>query len=465
MFRPSPEQTRFGPIPVRLILSIILIFAVVLTVLLVLGIEREKNVVEGLVKAQELSQRDRLIFFQSREDLIFVTIILFLVSGIAVSVVVTYQSYHAARKTLERVKSLARSILYSLPNGVLTIDRKGSVSAVNPLAEKILRVRADEILGKPFGSVFPEPSPIRAILQSAFERGDHAKDRDFVFPAGAEPAETIRVSTSALKDIDQESAGVVMLLKDISELIHLEQQLRRSDKLSALHTLSAGVAHEIRNPLSALDLNLHLLQEEVRQERSPTPEVERYFQVLNAEIQRLKGILDNFMRFAKPSLGPLQGVRIHDMLVRIGRFMKYEADERHVAIQCDPASEIPPLLGDETQLSQAFLNIVINALQSMPNGGVLRIGARKLDEEPRPAVEVAISDTGPGIRKEELERLFEPFYTTRKDGSGLGLAIAYRIIEDHRGSIRVRSTVGAGTTFLIRLPLGTAGERSARVPA
>jgi PAS domain S-box-containing protein len=462
MFRPSPEQTLFGQIPVRLILSIILIFAVALTLILILGIEREKNVVEGLVKVQELSQQELLTFLQSRKDLIFVTIILFLVSGIGISVVVTTQSYHATRKTLEQVKSLARSILYSLPTGVLTIDRRGSVTAVNPFAEKILKVPAGEILGKPFMAIFPEQDPIRDILQSAFERGNHVKDQDIAYPVGcSESPATVRLSTSELKDIDQASAGVVMLLQDISELIRLEQQLRRSDKLSALHTLSAGVAHEIRNPLSALDLNLHLLDQEIRG-RNSSKEVEHYLRVLDAEIERLKGILDNFTRFTKPSAIRLQEVRLCEVLGQLSHLLEFEAKEKGIRLISRFPENPIQIMGDGTQLSQAFLNILINAIQAIPREGTVTVEVRMAGGDISFA-EILIHDTGAGIPASEIPRLFEPFYTTKKEGSGLGLPIAHRIIEDHHGTIQVHSTVGVGTTVLIRLPLQAAGERSPKV--
>lgn len=464
MFRPNPEHTLFGQIPVRLIISIILIFAVVISIILVLGIEREKMIVERMVNTQELPQEKVTTFFKSREDLITLSIVLFLLSGIGVSVVVTYQSYHATRKTLEQVKSLARNILHSVPSGILTVDQEGRITALNPFAEHILNLSAASTLGQPISKVLPEGDPMRSLLEKALMNRNYVQDLDLSYPSLGNKMTTVRVTTSALQDLAQQSAGVVMLLQDVGDLVLLEQRLRTSEKLSALDTLSAGVAHEIRNPLSALDLNLHLLEGELSQEKKSEPRVEKYLEILNVEVQRLKEILDNFLRFSKPTPLKITEVSIGQILMRLLHLLSYEADEKHIKIETQLTTDLPPVMGDETQLSQVFLNILINAFQAMPQGGLIRMTSAVTGEVPHQTVELHFQDTGVGIPQKELSKLFEPFYSTKKEGSGLGLAIAYRIVEDHHGTIRVDSQEGKGTTVTVRLPVASIAKKVEQVP-
>jgi PAS domain S-box-containing protein len=459
MLRPDPEQTVFGYIPVRLIVSLIILFTLVMTVVLVLGIQHEKNIVEGLLKATDLPPEKFLGFERFSEDLIKIALVLFLLGGIGISVLVTYQHYHTTKKTLEQVKSLARNILKSVPNGILTVDQEGRVTAINPVAEQILSLSATQALGQSYLGLFPEEDPIHGILSGALDGRQYLQDQDISYPVASSQQVAIRVTVSELKDHRQAYAGVVLLLRDVSELLILEQQLRRSEKLSALHTLSAGVAHEIRNPLSALDLNLHLLEDELSEEHRARPAVKKYLDVLSVEIQRLKDILDNFMRFSKPLALKMERVDLARVLHHILRLLGHEASEKSVRFEISVPEKIPPVQGDETELSQVFLNIIINALQAMPRGGILKVSAVLMGEPPRQAIEVRISDTGIGIPKQNLPKLFEPFFTTKEYGGGLGLPITYRIVEDHGGSIHIESHEGTGTTVAVRLPSMTGVER------
>lgn len=435
-----------------------------ISIILVLGIEREKSIVEKMVNTQELPQEKVTTFFKSREDLITLSVVLFLLSGIGVTVIVTYQSYHATRKTLEQVKSLARTILHSIPSGILTLNREGRITALNPSAEQILNLRAAGVLGQSFLKVFPVGDPIGTLLARAHIDRNYVQDQDLSCSSDGHKVITIRVTTSELKDPDQKSAGVVVLLKDVSDLVVLEQKLRISEKLSALHTLSAGVAHEIRNPLSALDLNLHLLEEGLSGEKKSAPGVQKYLEILNAEIQRLKEILDNFLRFSKPVPLKLEEVHVAQILMRLIQLLHYEAEEKQIRIETDFAADLPPVMGDETPLSQVFLNVTINAFQAMPQGGLIRITTAVTGQEPPQEVEVCISDTGVGVPQKELSKLFEPFYSTKREGSGIGLAIAYRIVEDHHGTIQVDSKEGAGTTVTVKLPVVHATPKVEKVP-
>lgn len=454
MFRPDPQQPLFGNFQVRLIIPVLLIVAAVVAVVVFLGLEHERTVIEEITRQSAHAESIR-----SRAHLIQTAVLLFLFAGLCISALLTYQSYQATRQTLERVKGLARNILHSIPSGVLTVDQTHRVTAINPMAEHILGVSANSGLGLEISRLFSVEDPIYRCMEEAIDHETFVRNLDIRYP----PTESrwVRLTTSPLADHERRRTGVVILLQDVTDLLVLEEQLRRSEKLSALHTLSAGVAHEIRNPLSALDLNLHLLHEEVTAEPVNQEPVQRYLEIVNTEVRRIRGIVDNFLRFARPTSLVLGEVKLDEVVQHIVELVRYEAQERGVDIAVEFPTDLPDVSGDETQLGQVFLNLMINAVQAMPKGGTLRIVGTNGTAAGRSTIDVSVTDTGVGITKADLSKVFEPFFSTKPSGNGLGLAIAYRIVEDHHGAIRVTSQEGAGTTFVLSFP---AVSSSARLP-
>jgi signal transduction histidine kinase len=241
-------------------------------------------------------------------------------------------------------------------------------------------------------------------------------------------------------------------------LLEKETQLRRADRLSALGQLSAGLAHEIRNPLGAIKGAVEILEEDYP---AGHPKAEFYAIILK-EVKRLNDVVTNFLNFARPVALHFAPVDVREVLTGLEGLISGQA--RAYRVQIFTSFHVGParVMVDEALLKQAFLNIALNALEAMPDGGDLAISTRLadpatagiLDSEPRQEwVEAIFDDTGCGILEEHLSRVFDPFFTTKKDGTGLGLAITYRIIENHRGIIRVMSQPGKGTTFVITLPL------------
>jgi signal transduction histidine kinase len=204
-----------------------------------------------------------------------------------------------------------------------------------------------------------------------------------------------------------------------------------------------------------MDLNLHLLEEELRDSGTLGGQGARYLHVLNAECRRLSVILDNFMKFARPGSLDLHEVDLTALIEHVTALMQFEAEERKVRLELNIEEQVPCVLGDETAISQVLLNIVVNALHAMPNGGHCRIAAGAQDSVGKRWVALSVTDTGIGIAKQELSRVFEPFYTTKPSGTGLGLAIAYRIMQDHGGTIQVSSAPGSGTTVVMTFPVAT----------
>ncbi len=451
MFRPSPDITLLQRAPVRLIAAVLLIVAIAVSALLLFSLEHEAFVLRGVTEGKPVPSEVFWGIGHARHDLVAITVLLFLLSGFGIAALITFQHYAGTRKTLEAVKGLARNILESIPTGVLTVDREGRITAVNPAAVLTLHRETDDLLGRSFEEVFAEGDRMRVALDGALRRRLHLDHHDMSYGADGN-VRTIRISTADLAGDDGQPGGVMLLLKDVTELLDLERRVRVADKLAGLHTLSAGVAHELRNPLSALDLNLHLLEEELASRGGLGPNVRAYLGVLNAETRRLSTILDNFMRFAKPGSVHPQPMDTRKLLAHITSLLRYEAAERGIRLTVEQTDALPDLLGDEAYIGQVLVNVLVNAFQAMPAGGLCRIHAAGVSDGGRNMVEIVVQDSGVGIRQEDMARLFEPFYTTKDTGSGLGLAIAYRIVQDHGGTIRVSSAPETGTRVTVSLP-------------
>ncbi|MCC6141764.1 MAG: PAS domain-containing protein [Nitrospira sp.] len=453
MFRPSPQTSLFQDLPIRLISTVLLILALVVSVLLLFGLEHEKVIVQGLSEGKDLPTGFLSGLWQSRYDMLSMTLLLFLLGSIGIAAVITFQHYSSTRRTLEEVKGLARNILESIPTGVVTVDRNGQITAVNPSATVTLQRSTDTLLGQSYEDVFVEGETIRLVLDGVLQSHRHVDHHDMPYDTTGQPR-TIRVTTADLAGDDGRSAGAIVLLKDVTELLNLERRVRVADKLTGLHTLSAGVAHELRNPLSAVDLNLHLLEEELKEQGALGKQSIHYIHVLNAECRRLSVILDNFMKFARSGSMGMHEVHVLAAIEHIMALMQFDAEERKILFTHTVETALPPVLGDETQIGQVLLNIVVNAFHAMPDGGQCHITAETRTTDGKHWVEISVKDTGLGIQQEALPRLFEPFYTTNPNGTGLGLAIAYRIMQDHEGTITVSSAPGHGTTVTIGFPAG-----------
>ena len=452
MFRPVPTAVFWRKIPYRPIAVVVLILALVVSVILLFSLEREKLLLQGLTQGGTVPTELFPALWQSRRDAILVTVLVFLVSAIAIAGVIILLHYDSTRRTLEEVKGLARNILESIPTGVLTINRNGQVTAVNASAAATLKRSTEELLGQSYEQMFPPGDMIRIVLDGALNHEHHVDHHDMPYRAG-DHTRTIRLSTADLTGDEGGPVGVIVLLKDVTELLGLERRVWIADKLAAMHTLSAGVAHELRNPLSAIDLNLHLLEEDLREKGLLAAQGSRYLHILNAECRRLSVILDNFMKFARPGSVSLHEVDVKTLINHILALMHFEAEERKIRLEQVVEETLPPVVGDETHISQVLVNILVNSFHAMPNGGLCQIAVAQRETDGKAWVEIAVKDDGVGITKEEISHLFEPFYTTKSSGTGLGLAIAYRIMQDLGGTIQVSSVPGRGTTVVTQFPV------------
>ncbi len=236
---------------------------------------------------------------------------------------------------------------------------------------------------------------------------------------------------------------VLVLLQDITELKKAQEQLMQSEKLTALARLSAGVAHEIGNPLTSISSYVQILKDMDFDEFTKDA-----LETISRHINRIATIVRQMSRFAKTQAEEIKNVKIRELLNSTLELVKYDKRTKNINIEVDIPEDLPDIYVDGNQMIQVFMNLVLNAADAMPGGGSLYIKAERKDSH----VEISFRDTGHGIEKEHLDRIFDPFFTTKEKGSGLGLAVSYSIVKSFGGDITVESTPGKGSTFIIRLP-------------
>ena len=381
-----------------------------------------------------------------------------LLNLISLSTILRDRNNLAAR---EKLQTLLAQILESLEIGVVVLDSKGYLNLANESARKLL----PEIPKRPMDAQYLEvlgdyPEP-KEIVKSALDGGGFVKEVEHDLGSRNEPC-AARITTLPLKGTHGRINGVLLLVNDVREVVAMERQVRAAERLSTLGTVAAALAHEIRNPLEAMNLNLELLGrslDESKIGRGDPDRKHKYLRVIESEIARMGKIVDNFLSFVRPSHTPVSNVRLDEILRRVVDLIESQARSRRVDIALDIHGQAITVAGLDDQLTQVFLNLMINSLEAMPDGGRLSVRAEipaETDAQLR-MIAVRIQDTGEGIPPERMARLFDPFFSTRPRGTGLGLTIAQRFVRECRGRILVESVLGKGSTFIVELPLVSIG--------
>ncbi len=268
--------------------------------------------------------------------------------------------------------------------------------------------------------------------------------------------------THPIDDGEGAFVGAMLVARNLGYMNQVHSTLNYSRKLAALGRLMAGVAHEVKNPLNAMTIHLELLKGKLEAVGEPVgtgargshlipraSNVDKHVEVISTEIQRLDQVLNGFLKFARPDELKLQPIRLPAVISDIITSVTPEADRLRVTVKHDCPVDLPPINADPGMLRQALLNLALNACQAMPGGGTLRIACRVAS---RGRVEIDIEDTGVGIAPENLQKIFDLYFTTKENGSGIGLSMVYRIVQLHDGEVEVQSTPGRGTRFRLVFP-------------
>jgi len=321
--------------------------------------------------------------------------------------------------------------------GVLVINSRGRIAACSADAAEQLRRDAAKLLNAPLSAL---PAPLARLIRETARRNQATFNR----PVHLGHSTLLRASILPVQGAT--TSETVVVLNRLTAAPIFEQNLRRLDRLAGLGTLSASMAHEIKNGMVAIKTFIDVLAQK-GQDTELT-------EIVGRELARINAIVTQMLRFAAPNRTAMAAVRVHELLDHSLRLMEHQISNKLISLQRQYHAEPDTVRGDDAQLQQVLMNLLLNALEAMGTNGVLTVSTTVARNDPDPArLEVSIQDTGIGIAPEHLERLFEPFFTTKKNGTGLGLAISQRIAAEHHGLIGVQSEPGKGSTFRLSLPL------------
>ena len=369
----------------------------------------------------------------------------------------------ALYKELEALSALANytdNILRSVGAGVCTLDSHGKVLTWNKAAEDITDVPADEAVGKRFPKIVDRIGISKADKDGIIGAINRVMDTGEKYLGYKQELHTIddetvcvNMNISQLRDHVGEMLGLVIIFEDVTKEVQMENEMRRISELAAVGQLAASVAHELRNPLSSIKGAAQYL----RKEYGDHVALCEFLDIIVEEVNILDKVTTEFLDFARPTKLNLRETDINDVLFRTIQFMQLAITKQKVQVEQVLAYDTPRIMADDKQLEQVFRNMILNALQAMPNGGELVLSSEAAED----GVKVIVEDTGVGIPEEALNQIFVPFFTTKTKGTGLGLSIVQKIIENHGGRISATSVPEQGTTFEIFLPICSHTGRAA----
>ena len=351
-------------------------------------------------------------------------------------------SYRGARKTLQDTSAFADEVVSHLPVGLIATDRSGRITFFNAAAEKISDLKETFALNKKPETILPDGL---CGLQQKLDQGETISEREMECVFSGTRKLAVSVSATRITNDSGDFVGQVLILRDLSEIRRLQDEIHRQEKLAAMGGLAAGVAHEVRNPLSSIKALATFFAGQF----ADGSEAQEAAGVMIQEVDRLNRVITELLDFARPSDLNRQPNDIGLLLSRSIQLIQQDATNKNIDIKLHTEEGICSPWIDSDRLAQCLLNLYINAIQAMEGGGTLTV---QCSAGRAGYVNIIVQDTGPGIIPEQLNKIFDPYFTTKKRGTGLGLAIVYKIIEAHQGQISVDSTIGEGTSFTVMIP-------------
>jgi two-component system, NtrC family, sensor histidine kinase HydH len=380
---------------------------------------------------------------QDTRNTIITAAVLLLISIAGIVSLLLALGYRSARASLSRVKALSDSLVEHMPVGIVAVDSDERVMVFNDTAETLFGRASEAVIGKPSSEILP-PACLDMLRGLVHERPIIEKEFDCAIGEGR--MVPLEVIAAVLRDDEGGMIGRIALFRDLSELQHLRKEVERSQRLAAVGSLAAGVAHEIRNPLSSLKGFATYF----RQRYGGVPDDVKVADIMIQEVDRLNRVITELLEFSRPMELKRKATDLAGLVRHTLGTIEGQARGEGVAVQSNLPPGLPLAYIDPDRMTQVLLNLFLNALAAMDRGGVLIVGAARQDDY---TLRISVADTGTGIRKEDLGRVFDPYFTTKPSGTGLGLAIVHRIVEAHGGEIRLESKPGKGSTFTILLPI------------
>ncbi|HLB24924.1 MAG TPA: ATP-binding protein [Nitrospirota bacterium] len=372
----------------------------------------------------------------------------FLASSLSERLKVTRQALEEKSIDLQELQAFNESIVRSMADGMVTVGLDGRITAFNKAAQEITGRGFEDVRGAQFSEVFHWLG-IETFFQDMEAAGRLPYRYELDYPRG-ERELVLGMTLSPLRNESGEINGLLGIFQDLTPLKEMEEEIKKKDRLAAIGELSAGMAHEIRNPLASLSGSLQILRSDM--DLSLSEDDRRLMDIALDETDRLNRIVTEFLTYARPKEPDKEGCDIASIIKDTAELIANSSElGEGVSIETDVPDTPLVIRADPGQIKQVLWNLAINAVQSAQDRGTVRM---KAAQSGRGHVRISVEDDGEGIVHENLDRIFYPFFSTKEGGSGLGLAIVYRVVEEHGGRINVESDPGKGARFVITLPVG-----------
>jgi len=381
-------------------------------------------------------------------------------SGQAATAFMNGRLYHSLREKADELQGLTEyneNILESMDSGILVLDLDGRIVRWNRAMETLFGAPRADVLGRTLDEVFP--AAFLDALRSSLVLGRHEETASIYklnLPAADGRALRVNVSVVPFQVGRGERQGTILILDDVTVRMRLEQQLQHSEKMASVGLLAAGVAHEVNTPLTGISSYTQMLRERIEKDDPRADLLEK----IEKQTFRAAKIINNLLNFSRAAGSEFEPLDVNRVLLDVVSLVEHQLDASRIKLVREMAIDLPVVRGNENRLQQVFFNLILNARDAMPSGGWLTLATRADDD----AVVVEIRDTGTGIKREDIKRIYDPFFTTKGigRGTGLGLSVSYGIVQEHGGAIFVDSAPGQGTTFQIALPPMEAQEAARR---
>ena len=368
-------------------------------------------------------------------------IVAFLSSSLSQQMLRTEKALEAKQKDLAQLEAINASIVHSMDSGLLTLNSTGLVSTFNRAAEDITGFGRDEVLGKPLSTIFPHEVEELASSDVPSRKKPYRYDIQFKKKEGT--VGYLGFSMSSLREPDGRSVGKLLIFQDLTALKNMEEHVKRVEKLAAIGEMAAGIAHEIKNPLASVSGAIQLL----RQRISGTETVGKLMDIVMRETDRLTALANDFLLFARPSSDKIEPVELSSAIGdTLELFRKNGLCQNRIFVVQDLEDDVWTEM-DPKHTRQIMWNLLLNAAEAIEERGTIVVASRTAKE----SVQVMVKDNGSGMSGDTINKIFNPFYTTKAHGIGLGLSIVYRLLESYDGRLDVQSEEGEGTTFTLYL--------------
>jgi PAS domain S-box-containing protein len=364
-----------------------------------------------------------------------------------------YKKLADRTKTLEQVYKFHKGIVQNISAGIITIDFNADITFINTSALLVAEYTFKELVNTPLKNLFVDKEEANVIIDALINKRSMFESKEVNLQTRTGKIIPIGFSSTFLKNQNSAYEGVIISFRDLTNLISFRTQIERMDRLATLGEVSAGIAHEIRNPLAGIKTSAQVLEESFGPGDFRAELVKR----LVKEIDRSNELLKKFFNFARPGKPKFDYTQVEMLVDGVYLLLASKMKKKNIIFTKIFADDLPEVYVDENQIEQVLINLYMNAIDAMHDGGKLVVRTsqmeQKIKEDRQTMVRVDIEDSGFGIDTKNMERIFNPFFTTKSDGVGLGLSISSRLIEENGGKMEVQSTVGKGTKFSLYLPI------------